>query len=109
MQVEVVYALPDEQTVLSVTLEEGATAMDAVRESGILDIHEELKTQELALGIFSKSCEHDQPLKQGQRVEIYRPLLADPKEIRKRRAAEMAAQKAKQKQAAQEAAQANPD
>lgn len=102
MQVEVVYALPDEQTVLSVSLEEGATAMDAVRESGILELHQELNSQELALGIFSKSCAYDYQLKEGERVEIYRPLLADPKEIRKRRAAEMAAQKAKQKQAAEQ-------
>ena len=104
MQVEVVYALPEQQTVLSVTLEEGATAIEAVKASGILDIHPELQGQELALGIFSKSCDHDYMLKSGERVEIYRPLLADPKEIRKRRAAEMAAQKAKQKAAAEEAA-----
>ncbi len=104
MRIEVVYALPDEQTVLSVSLEQGATALDAVNASGILDIHEELKSQELALGIFSKACDHDRVLKDGERVEIYRPLLADPKEIRKRRAAEMAAKKAAEKQAAAEQA-----
>ena len=97
MQVEVVYALPDQQTVLSVTLAPGATAIEAVQQSGILEHHEELKNKELVLGIYSKACDHDYQLKAGERVEIYRPLAADPKEIRKRRAAEMAAKKAAQK------------
>ena len=99
MQVEVVYALPDQQTVIAVELAEEAIAIEAVEKSGILDLHEELKDKELALGIFSKSCAHDYQLKQGERVEIYRPLLADPKEIRKRRAAEMAAKKAAEAEA----------
>lgn len=97
MKIEVVYALPDEQTVKSLDVADGTTALDAVKQSGILGIHSELNADDLSLGIFSKACEHDQVLKAGDRVEIYRPLLADPKEIRKRRAAEMAAKKAAQK------------
>ena len=97
MQVEVVYALPHQQTVLSLEVPDGTTAMAAVQQSGILAKHSELKVAELSLGIFSKACDYDQVLNQGDRIEIYRPLLADPKEIRKRRAAEMAAKKAAQK------------
>jgi len=99
MQVEVVYALPEQQTVLTVSVPEGATAIEAVQKSGIFNEYPELSKQELTLGIFSKGCDHDYQLKEGERVEIYRPLLADPKEIRKRRAAEMAAKKAAQKEA----------
>ena len=97
MRIEVVYALPNVQTVVELQLEEGATAIEAVQQSGILDTHDELQNQALSLGIFSKGCEYDHVLKEGERVEIYRPLLADPKEIRKRRAAEMAAKKAAEK------------
>ena len=99
MRIEVVYALPDVQTVIELHMEEGVTAIEAVKQSGVLDKHPELLGQELTLGIFSKGCQHDHVLKEGERVEIYRPLLADPKEIRKRRAAEMAAKKAAEKAA----------
>ena len=104
MKVEVVFALPKEQTVIQVELEEGATAMDAVSKSGIMELHPEIKDLELKLGIFSKGCEPDYKLSEGERVEIYRPLAADPKEIRKRRAAEIAAKKAAEKAAAEAAA-----
>jgi putative ubiquitin-RnfH superfamily antitoxin RatB of RatAB toxin-antitoxin module len=99
MKVEVVYALPKEQTVLELDVPEGTTALQVVEQSGILKQYPELVAQDLSLGIFSKACDHDQVVKAGERVEIYRPLLADPKEIRKRRAAEMAAKKAAQKAA----------
>jgi len=98
MKIEVVYALPNEQTVKQLELAEGATAMDAVNKSGILEQYPEIKALELKLGIFSKICEPDYALSDGERVEIYRPLAADPKEIRKRRAAEIAAKKAAEKE-----------
>ena len=109
MRIEVVYALPNVQTVVELQLEEGTTAIQAVEQSGITETHEELKGQELTLGIFSKGCDHDHVLKDGERVEIYRPLLADPKEIRKRRAAEMAAKKAAEKEAKEQAANQSAD
>ena len=101
MRVEVVFALPDKQTVIEVQLPEDATAMDAVEQSGIMDKHPEIKNLDLKLGIFSKLCEPEYKLSDGERVEIYRPLAADPKEIRKRRAAEIAAKKAAEKAASE--------
>ena len=97
--VEVAYALPDKQALLSITVDKDCTALDAVKLSGMADNYPEINIEELQLGIFSKSCTHDQTLQAGDRVEIYRPLIADPKEVRKRRAAEMAAKKATQKAA----------
>ncbi len=91
--VEVVYALPEKQSLLSIEVDDGCQAIDAVRRSGVLEIYPEINLDTIQLGIFSKSCPSEQPLKAGDRVEIYRPLVADPKEIRKRRALEMAAKK----------------
>jgi len=93
IDVEVVYALPDQQSLLSVSVQQGSTALDAVRASGITKLYPEIDIDALKIGIFSKICSNEQILKAGDRVEIYRPLLADPKEIRRRRAAEMAAKK----------------
>lgn len=96
IEVEVVYALPQKQSLLSIRVKEGTTAIDAVRQSGIKSIYPEIDLSDIRLGLFSVECPQDQVLKDGDRVEIYRPLLADPKEIRKRRAAEMAAKKRQQ-------------
>ena len=93
IDVEVVYALPDQQSLLSVKVEDNCTAIEAVKQSGIIEEYPEIDLETIKLGIFSKSCTSDHKLKAGDRVEIYRPLLADPKEIRKRRAAEMAEKK----------------
>ena len=90
IQVEVVYALPDEQTLLSVEVPEGSTIEDVIRKSQILQYHSELeeKLDKLDVGIFGKLAKMDQPVRDKDRVEIYRPLIADPKEVRKKRAAE---------------------
>ena len=95
MNVEVVYALAELQSLLSVDVQEGCTAIEAVKLSEICELHPEIDLDTAKLGIFGTSCIHDQVLQKGDRVEIYRPLLADPKEVRKRRAAEMAAKNAK--------------
>ena len=91
--VEVVYGLVNKQSLLRINVKEGCTALEAVQLSNIQGEFPEIDMDNLKLGIFSKACTADQILKSGDRVEIYRPLLADPKEIRKRRAAEMAAKK----------------
>jgi uncharacterized protein len=96
--VEVTYALPDKQSLIALEVTSGTTAIEAVNSSGILLEYPELDSEKLALGIFSKSCKHDTLLKPFDRVEIYRPLAADPKEIRKRRALEMAEKKKQSKQ-----------
>lgn len=85
---EVAYALPDKQTILVVESDNELTVIEAVNESGIIDVYPELKNKKLKLGIFGKLAKEDAVLHEGDRVEIYRPLIADPKEARKKRAAE---------------------
>ena len=93
MDVEVVYAMPEQQSLLTLSVNENCTAIEAVRQSDIVSEYPEIDLENAKLGIFSESCNHETVLKAGDRVEIYRPLLADPKEIRKRRALEIAAKK----------------
>ena len=86
--VEVVYALPEKQYLQRVTLEEGATVEAAIRASGILELRSDIDLAKNKLGIFAKLTKPDSVLRDRDRVEIYRPLIADPKEVRKQRAAE---------------------
>lgn len=86
IRVEVAYARPDRQLILSLDVEEGATLIDAVRDSGILDEFPEIDPEHAKMGVFGKSAPRDQALREGDRVEIYRPLVADPKEVRRQRA-----------------------
>lgn len=88
IHVEVAYALPQVQTLLGITVPAGTTAADAVRCSGILEKHPEIDLEHARLGVFGKHVKHDAPLRDQDRVEIYRPLIADPKEVRRKRAAE---------------------
>ena len=87
MRVEVAYAKPEEQAILVLEVAEGATAEAAIRESGILLRFPEIDLGQNKVGIFGKVCKLDHALRPGDRVEIYRPLIADPKEVRKARAA----------------------
>lgn len=86
--VEVSYALPDEQVIVKLHVQRGTTLAEAVRRSGILQRFPEISLQRNKVGIFGKINKPDYTLREGDRVEIYRPLIADPKEIRKQRAAE---------------------
>lgn len=86
INIEVAYALPTKQTLLSVKVDEGSDIESAVKSSGILTMHEEIDLSVNKVGIFSKSKKLNEILKEGDRIEIYRPLIADPKEVRKRRA-----------------------
>lgn len=86
--VEVAYALPDKQVILSVEVPSGATAQHAVERSGILTQFPEIDLGKNKLGVFGKLVALTAELRQGDRVEIYRSLIADPKEVRKQRAAE---------------------
>ena len=88
LTVEVVYALPHEQSLLKVQLAEGATVEDAIRASGVLDAHPEIDLATNKVGIFSKLVKLDEKVRDRDRVEIYRPLIADPKEVRRKRAEE---------------------
>lgn len=87
MKVEVAYAKPDTQIILSVDVPENATAETAIMASGILERFPEIDMTKNKIGIFSQVCSIDQPIRPGDRVEIYRPLIADPKEARRARAA----------------------
>lgn len=87
IQVEVAYALPDRQAIIPVNVAAGTTALEAARRSGVAQRFEGLNLEGSRLGIFGKLVAPDQVLQAGDRVEIYRPLKADPKEVRKARAA----------------------
>lgn len=85
LRIEVVYAVADVQDLVALELGEGATARDAAQASGIPARHG-LAVAELALGIFGRRIAPEHALGDGDRVEILRPLAADPKEARRRRA-----------------------
>ncbi|TLX54923.1 RnfH family protein [Stutzerimonas nosocomialis] len=96
--VEVVYALADKQVLLRLNLPEGTTVREAVLRSAMEQHFPGLDLQAAPLGIFGKAVARpdERVLEEGERVEIYRPLIADPKEVRKQRAAEAARRKAQQ-------------
>lgn len=87
LHVEVAYALPQKQAIVPLQVPAGTTAIEAVQQSGLQRQFEELDPDNAKLGIFGKVVSPQQVLRDGDRVEIYRPLIADPKEVRKARAA----------------------
>ncbi len=92
--IEVAYALPDTQRIVAVDVPVGATALDAVKQSGIEQFFDELTiSDDLKLGVFGKAVSASHVLSVGERIEIYRPLKIDPKEVRKQRAAKAKADK----------------
>ena len=84
--VSVVYALPDEQRIFSVHIAQGATARQAIEASGVLDYYPQIDMQQVKIGVFSEVVSLEYVVAAGERIEIYRPLIADPKELRKQRA-----------------------
>ena len=86
--VEVLYALAQRQDLICLKLPAGSTIQQAVEASGLLHKYPEIDLAKNKLGIYAKLCKADTILRDRDRVEIYRPLLADPKEIRRQRAAE---------------------
>ena len=95
--IEVAYAAVDRQVLRTLRVPEGATVREAVLKSGIGDEFPELDLNECPLGIFGKVVADPQVrlIQAGDRIEIYRPLLADPKEVRRLRAAKAAEAKAR--------------
>ena len=85
--VEVAYALPHKQAIVEVRVAAGATALEAAQQSGITDKFDGIDLDNAKFGVFGKVVSPGQALREGDRVEIYRPLIADPKEVRKARAA----------------------
>lgn len=88
MQISVAYAEPEHQEWIEFEAPEGITAEEAVRMSGILDKFPHLELADKKLGVFSKPVKPDYVLREGDRVEIYRPLQADPKKARTRKGQE---------------------
>lgn len=88
IRVEVCYALPDKAELVPLKLPEGATLQQALEASGLLVKYPEIDPKKSKFGIFAKLSKPDAVLRDRDRVEIYRPLIADPKEVRKQRAAE---------------------
>lgn len=91
--VEVAYARPDKQKIIELLVEPGTTAFQAAERSGIVKVFPEINLEEAKMGLFGQALgtkglkppkEHE--LQPGDRVEIYRPLIADPKEARRKRA-----------------------
>lgn len=97
IEIEVVYAAVDRQVLRALSVPEGTTVREAVLKSGIGEEFPELDLSECALGIFGKVVADPQVrlIQAGDRIEIYRPLLADPKEVRRLRAAKAAEAKAR--------------
>jgi uncharacterized protein len=103
IHVEVAYACPHEQVILELDVEPGTTLEEAVRRSGILERFPEIDLEAAKVGVFGKLSKRDTALRGGDRVEIYRPLIADPKAVRKQRAAEGKAMKKGMREEGEEA------
>jgi putative ubiquitin-RnfH superfamily antitoxin RatB of RatAB toxin-antitoxin module len=86
LECEVAYALADRQEVVRVSVAEGATVIDALRASGLLGRFPEIDAATVKLGVFGHVVAHDHVVVAGDRVEIYRPLTADPRVARRTRA-----------------------
>ncbi|HHX34275.1 MAG TPA: RnfH family protein [Gammaproteobacteria bacterium] len=96
--VEVAYALAHKQKIVQLQVPQGTSARDAALRSGLDNEFPGLDLQSSPLGIFGKAIARPEEhcLQEADRVEIYRPLLADPKEVRKQRAARAAQAKAEE-------------
>jgi putative ubiquitin-RnfH superfamily antitoxin RatB of RatAB toxin-antitoxin module len=88
IMIEVAYALPKKQIIIPVLVPKGISVKEAIKLSGILRKFDGIDLSAVQVGIFGKVTTLDKTLRNHDRIEIYRPLLADPKEIRRKRAAE---------------------
>jgi len=88
IMVEIAYARADDQVIIPIEVKPGTTLEHAIKQSGILETFSEIDLSKNKVGIFGKIKKLENELREGDRVEIYRALIADPKEVRKKRAAE---------------------
>ena len=86
INIEVAYAKPEAQVLLSLMVDEGTTLLEAIKQSGVLNKFPEINLDKNKLGVFGKIAKADTVLREKDRVEIYRPLIADPKASRRKRA-----------------------
>jgi len=87
IDVEVAYATPEQQMIVALKMPEGTTVEQAINASDLLSRFSEIDAADIKAGIFGCVCKLNQQLRQADRVEIYRPLIHDPKEARRQRAA----------------------
>lgn len=85
LRLEVAYALPERQVIVKLDLPSGSTVRQAIEASGIRRQFPEIESEPV-VGIFSRKVDLDHAVEEGDRVEIYRPLLADPKQVRREKA-----------------------
>jgi len=90
IDVEVVYALPDEQMLFAVRVPRRSTIRAAVERSGLMQRYPDIDLDRCAVGVYGKRVVMNGTVKPGDRIEIYRPLVADPKQSRRRRASKRA-------------------
>ncbi|WP_117233605.1 RnfH family protein [Vibrio maerlii] len=86
IHVEVVYALPHEQRVFTLVVNKNMTVEEIIQQSGVLSLYPDVDLKKNKVGVFSRNVKLDAMVRDKDRIEIYRPLLADPKEIRRKRA-----------------------
>ncbi|MDL5029799.1 RnfH family protein [Vibrio sp. TMPB1044] len=86
IHVEVVFALPQEQRVFTLVVNKHATVEEIIAQSGVLELYPEIDLAKNKVGVFSRNVKLDATVRDKDRIEIYRALLADPKEIRRKRA-----------------------
>ncbi|WP_187346280.1 MULTISPECIES: RnfH family protein [Idiomarina] len=86
LTIEVAYATPEKQLILTVQVPEGTTVQQCIEQSGIVEHFAEIDLSQQKVGIWNKAAKLDATPRDGDRIEIYRPLIADPKAVRKRRA-----------------------
>lgn len=87
MLIEVAYAKPEKQIIISIDVEDNCIIEDAIKQSEILNQFPEIDLENNKVGVFGKAAKLTDTLRENDRVEIYRPLIADPKESRRARAA----------------------
>ncbi|MBF8998998.1 RnfH family protein [Vibrio nitrifigilis] len=92
IHVEVVYALPHEQRVINLVVKSDLTVEEIINKSGLLEMYPEIDLSKNKVGVFSRNVKLDATVRDRDRIEIYRPLIADPKEIRRKRAEQAKAQ-----------------
>ncbi|WP_330960566.1 RnfH family protein [Photobacterium sp. 53610] len=86
IHVEVVYALPNTQRVIKLAITADTPVQEIIERSGVLEMYPEIDLKKNKVGVFSRPVKLDATVHDGDRIEIYRPLLADPKDIRRKRA-----------------------
>ncbi len=93
LTIEVIYATPEQQKLITIEIAHGSNVEQCIQQSGVLTEFPEINLQETKVGIFSQVKPLNHQVQDGDRIEIYRPLIADPKAVRRKRAEQAKAKK----------------